>query len=143
FRASYTITQAGADRGEITTVARRTATVPDFPDAPRLTATVQRPALLPRIPRLATVATGMIGAETDDGDGLPDPGERLKYDITVTNDGNITALNVQPNDPGPTFNGTPGSGTMSAFTPEPVTLLPGETQVFTAYYTLTEQDIML
>lgn len=143
FRASYTITQADVDRGEITNVATVTATMPDFPDEPPLTATDQHTELLPRIPVINMVKTGMIDAETDDGDGLPDPGERLKYDITVTNDGNITALNVRPNDPGPTFNGTPGSGTMSAFTPEPVTLLPGEAQVFTAYYTLTEQDIML
>jgi uncharacterized repeat protein (TIGR01451 family) len=142
FTGSYTITQADVDRGEITNEATLTATTPDFPDGPPLTATDSHTELLPHSPMINMVKTGVIDAASDDGDGLPDPGELLKYDITVTNEGNITALNVQPNDPGPTFNGSPGTGTMGAFTPEKADLAPGTSQIFTAYYTLTEQDIM-
>src|SRR5690606_22346934 len=93
------------------------------------------------IPAISMVKTGAFDPETDDGDGLPDPGERIRFDITVTNDGNISALDVQPQDPGPTFDGKPGAGSMSPFKPDPMTLLPGQVQVFTAYYTLTAEDI--
>ena len=84
---------------------------------------------------------GSLDPQTDNGNGLPDPGERLRFDITVTNDGNVAALEVLPNDPGPTFNDKAGTGVMSPFTPGPSTILPGEKLVFTSYYTLTADDI--
>lgn len=143
YLASYTLTQADIDRGVIANIATVTASLPDYPDQPPVTDTSEHSELLPHIPAISMVKTGAFDPETDDGDGLPDPGERLRFDITVTNGGNISAFNVQPDDPGPTFDGQPATGMMTPFTPGPVTLLPGEVQVFTAYYTLSAEDIAM
>lgn len=141
FIASYTLTQADIDRGEISNTANVTASLPDYPDRPPLTATSSHTELIPHIPSINVSKTGAFDPETDDGDGLPDPGERLRFDISVINDGNVTALGVQVSDPGPTFDGKPGTGTMTPFPPQSADILPGETVVFTAYYTLTSEDI--
>lgn len=141
YSASYTLTQTDVDRGDIVNVANLSATLANYPSNPPIAETSNHNEPLPHIPAIGMVKVGAFDAATDDGDGLPDPGERIKFEITVTNDGNITAFNVQPNDPGPTFDGKKGTSTMSAFQPGPVTLLPGQSQIFTAYYTLTTDDI--
>ncbi|MEI2422217.1 hypothetical protein V6O07_18195, partial [Arthrospira platensis SPKY2] len=66
--------------------------------------------------------------------GVPVPfaynavGDVITYEFTVTNTGNVELTDVTVNDP------LPG---LSAIMPAPVTLLPGESQVFTATYTIT------
>ena len=141
FVASYTLTQEDVDSGIKENVATATASIVGYPDQPQLTASSDHTEPIPHIPSISMVKEGRFDPETDDGDGLPDPGERLRFDITVTNDGNITAFDVYPEDPGPTFDGQPGTGVMSPFTPGPSTILPGESVVFTAFYTLSTEDI--
>jgi len=137
--ASYTLTQADVDSGQKENVATFTANLVGRED--QVTATSDHQEPLPHIPAISMIKEGSFDPETDDGDGLPDPGERLRFDITVTNDGNVTAFNVEPKDPGPTFDGQPGTGVMTPFSPGPSAILPGESLVFTAYYTLTTEDI--
>ena len=80
------------------------------------------------------------GAVVDDGNGLAGPGDVIEYSFVVTNAGNVALDDVTPRDPGPTFNGVPGEGAMSAFSPAPVTLAPGESQTFTATYIPAQSD---
>jgi len=47
---------------------------------------------------------------------------------------------VAPSDPGPTFNGSAGTGSLGAFTPATATLAPGAFQNFTATYTISQLD---
>lgn len=77
-----------------------------------------------------------------------DAGDTVSYEFTVTNDGNVTLANVTPVDPGPTFNGETGTGTLSAFTVKDsdpavavATLAPGATETFVATYTLSDLDV--
>jgi uncharacterized repeat protein (TIGR01451 family) len=68
-------------------------------------------------------------------------GEDVTYSVTVENTGNVTLTGVAPTDPGPSFNGTAGTNSLSSFSPAPVTLAPGTSQVFTATYVLSQSDI--
>jgi len=68
-------------------------------------------------------------------------GDTITYQYTITNTGNITIDAVMPTDPGPTFNGAPAAGTLSAFSPASVSLAPNAMQVFTATYQLQQADV--
>ncbi len=68
-------------------------------------------------------------------------GETITYQYTVTNTGNITINNVTPTDSGPTFNGQPAAGTLSAFSPTSASISPSNNQVFTATYVLQQADV--
>ncbi|WP_425286841.1 DUF7507 domain-containing protein, partial [Nitratireductor soli] len=70
-----------------------------------------------------------------------EPGDTILYTFTVTNDGNVPASDVKPADPGPRFDGHAGTGSLSGFTPASADLAPGESQAFTATYTLSATDI--
>ncbi|WP_373396586.1 hypothetical protein V8V91_17740 [Algoriphagus halophilus] len=59
-------------------------------------------------------------------------GDVITYTFDVSNTGNVTWTDVTVSDP--------LSG-LSAITPGPVTLAPGENQVFTATYTITQSDM--
>ena len=72
---------------------------------------------------------------------LTDSGDTIIYSYTVNNTGNVPIENVTITDPGPTFNGNAGTGTLSAFSPGPVTIPAGNSQVFTATYTLSQLDV--
>ena len=81
-----------------------------------------------------TTASGASATATDGGD-------IITYSYLVTNTGNVTLTNVVPSDTGPTFNGTAGTATLSAFVPASATLAPGASQTFTATYTLSQTDV--
>ena len=73
---------------------------------------------------------------------LPDGGDIIVYTYTVENTGNVTITDIIINDVGPTFNGMPGTGTMSApITCTPMDLAPGESATCTATYTLSQADV--
>ncbi|MDZ5697794.1 hypothetical protein, partial [Chelativorans sp. M5D2P16] len=153
--ATHTLTQADIDAGLALAQVRAGggapdgSTVEDLSDDPGEAADVDLngddipddPVAvdLPRKGALSTVKGGVF--EDVDGNGAADPGDRLLYTVTVTNTGNVTLHDVAPHDEGPRFDGKPGTGTLSAFTPGPVTLAPKDTQDFTAAYTLTQADI--
>ena len=93
-----------------------------------------------------TVGTPTIasGAKADRADA----GDTIAYTITITNDGNVTLDGVAPNDPGPTFNGQSGTGTMGGFTVQgsspaasTASLAPGESAIFEASYTMSDLDV--
>ncbi len=72
---------------------------------------------------------------------IVDAGDTITYTYTVKNSGNVTLTSVTPTDVGPTFNSAAGTGTLGAFSPAPVTLAPGATQIFTATYTMSQLDV--
>ncbi len=86
-----------------------------------------------------TTGLGPNGSVTDAGD-------TITFTYVVKNNGNVTLNNVLPTDVGPTFNGTPGTLALGAFTPTtpsntlPITLAPGAQQTYTAVYTLSALD---
>lgn len=72
---------------------------------------------------------------------LTDAGDTITYSYTVNNTGNVPVENVTITDPGPTFNGNAGTGTLSAFSPTSATIPVSGSQVFTATYTLSQLDV--
>lgn len=48
----------------------------------------------PPAPRLALVATRLDAESNSGANGVPDPGETIRYGITLTNEGNLTASNL-------------------------------------------------
>lgn len=83
-----------------------------------------------------TIVKAVSAATTFDG-----AGDTITYQYTVSNTGNITINNVVPTDSGPTFNGAPAAGTLSAFTPASASIAPSTNQVFTATYVLDQEDV--
>ena len=81
-----------------------------------------------------TVANGTLTSVTDASD-------TITYTYTTRNTGNVTLTGVVPSDPGPTFNGAAGTGTLSSYNPTSATMAPGATQIFTATYTLSQADV--
>ncbi|WP_159589179.1 DUF7507 domain-containing protein [Chelativorans xinjiangense] len=81
-------------------------------------------------------------------DSFARAGDVIEYRVTIDNVGNITAKDVKPNDPGPTFGGKRGTSALSAFTledggPVPVAeLKPADAPVtFIATYVLSAEDV--
>jgi uncharacterized repeat protein (TIGR01451 family) len=88
---------------------------------------------------VSAIATVVLGANNS----ITDAGDTITYQYIVTNNGNVTINSVKPVDVGPKF-GTAqvaGTGTMGAFSPAPVSLMPGQAQTFTATYTLSTLDV--
>lgn len=130
FTADYTLTQADIDAGEVENIATATGTGPDG-------GTVDTPpgddtfVPAPRVPGL----TILKETDRDDDDGPVDVGDVITYTFTVENTGNVTMTGVTVDDPRLTAAGV-------SVSPGPVTLLPGDEQVFTAAYTVTTADIL-
>ncbi|WP_159593853.1 DUF7507 domain-containing protein [Chelativorans xinjiangense] len=82
------------------------------------------------------------GKESILPDGFVRAGDKIEYRVTIENVGNVTAKDVAPEDPGPSFNGKRGTGMLSAFKPASVaSLAPEDDAVFTAVYTLSQEDV--
>ncbi len=122
-----TATATGTYSGLTNSYGTSTNNVPVAPAAPALTIT--KTAAAP------TTALGSDATHTDSGD-------TITYTYLVKNTGNITMNGVAPVDPGPTFNGSAGTGSLGAFSPVTATLAPNATQTFTAVYTLTQLDVL-
>ena len=125
--ATYTLTQADIDAGEVTNTAGAVGTAPDGSPvtSPPSTATVpqqQAPALsLSKAVSPATVTKA---------------GERVTYTFTVTNTGNVSIHHVNAHEV--SFTGT---GKLSAIACPVTVLAPGEHTTCTATYTITQADI--
>jgi uncharacterized repeat protein (TIGR01451 family) len=136
FTATYQPTQGEIDAGRVENTATAIGTPPSG------TPIGSPPDSVVTLPEPASLVLQKTGLFSDvDGNGYASTGDTLTYTFTVTNDGGQTVKNVWPVDAGPTFNGKAAGGSLSRFSPEPVTLAPGESQDFTATYTLIQRDI--
>ncbi|TQD44398.1 DUF7507 domain-containing protein, partial [Marilutibacter aestuarii] len=141
--ATYTVTQADADAGEVpndaTVVTEAPPEVPTLPPeaCPAgstatncatgiVTPVVQRPAI-------STTKTATLSVDNATP-GVGNVGDVITYQVTATNSGNITLNDVTVTD---SFQG--GAPTTLACTP--ATLLPGEVATCDSYsHTITEDD---
>ncbi|WPR73990.1 gliding motility-associated C-terminal domain-containing protein [Algoriphagus sp. NG3] len=119
FQTTYAVSQAEVDAGSVTNIATATAVTPDGEQVED-TDNEQIRAL-------------QIGAievtKTSNPKFFNEAGEVITYTIVVTNVGNVTLEDVEVSDPLTNFDESIGA------------LVPGESQVFTTTYTLTQQDV--
>ncbi|MEQ4566698.1 hypothetical protein [Paenarthrobacter sp. CAP02] len=128
--ATYSITQADIDAGHVANAATTTGTPPTGPPVTPPPGTTDTPL---------TPAPAMEFSKTADASAVHDPsvaGDKIIYNFTAKNTGNVTLKNVSITDPmsglsalAYTWPGTPGE------------LLPGQSVTATATYSITLADI--
>lgn len=152
--ATHVLTQEEVDAGEVKNQATargeslKGTSVSDLSDDPENAEDLDQngdddpddPTIL-QLPQKLSLVLEKTGTFQGGQSGLAQPGNTILYTVTVTNDGTVTASDVQPHNPGPSFNGRPGTGSLSAFSPERAEIGPEESQAFTATYTLTRADV--
>ncbi|NYE95987.1 putative repeat protein (TIGR01451 family) [Psychromicrobium silvestre] len=128
--ATYTLTQADVDSGQVTNTAVAHGTPPSGPvvDSPPSSAAVP-----------GTLSPAMTFSKTADASAVTSPaqvGQLITYHFSSTNTGNTTLTGVVIND------GLAGLSPLTYTWPgTPGTLLPGQTVTATATYALTQADI--
>ena len=127
--ATYTLTQADVDAGEVANVATATGTPPNGDPVEN---TDEEIVDVPQNPVIEVVKSGAL-AEGSEGRA----GDTVEYEFTITNTGNVTLTEVTLDDPLPglseiEFGDWPG---------EAGVLAPGESVTATATYTLTQADV--
>ncbi|WP_158277250.1 DUF7507 domain-containing protein [Serinibacter arcticus] len=128
FTAIYTVTQADVDAGELTNTATATGTPPPGTELPPV------PPSEVTIPGTPSPALAVV--KSSDTEKVTRAGQVVTYSFVVTNTGNVTLNGVTPVET--QFSGT---GELGALTPAAVTLSPGESQTFSATYTVTREDL--
>lgn len=135
--ATYTLTQEDIDAGEI----ENSATASGFPPNNRPPVSSVPSQVTEPIPAMGALSIAKTGRYDDsNGDGHASAGDVITYQFEVTNTGNTTLSQVSPVDAGPSFDGIPAEAKLSGFTPRAATLAPRGRQLFTATYTLTQND---
>ena len=127
FTATYIITQADFDAG---VDIANTATLNTTPAGGTLPPTTADETVALVAPSPAATMTKTASDDTD-----VTAGQTITYDYVVTNTGDVTLTDVSVSD------SHSGSGSLSAITPATVDLAPGDSQTFTATYTVTQADI--
>ncbi|MGU3577003.1 SdrD B-like domain-containing protein [Brucellaceae bacterium C25G] len=148
FTATYAITEADIDAEQVINQATVKGTYGD-PTSPKdiedpsgPTIDTDEPTIVPVMPPLPELKIIKQGEWNDaNGNGYPEVGETLEFTFKVTNEGNALLNNVTVQDEGPLFAGNRGTNQLSAITPAPVSLNPGESQTFKATYVLSQADI--
>jgi uncharacterized repeat protein (TIGR01451 family) len=131
--ATYTVTQADVDAGQLTNTATATGTPPTGPAVTSPPSTVMVPA--DQLPALTV-------QKTADPMSVTAAGQTVTFSFTITNTGNVTLSGVVVNEGAFT-----GTGTLSALTytwPSPAApgvLIPGQHATATATYVVTQADI--
>jgi uncharacterized repeat protein (TIGR01451 family) len=132
YTATYTVEQADIDAGGVTNQARATGTDPndepvtDLSDDDSNLENEPTETPIGQDPAIAIIKTSSVG-------GTGAVNDVISYTFTVTNTGNVTLTGVTVTDP--------LSG-LSAIAPASVaSLAPGALEVFTATYTITQDDI--
>ncbi|MFJ4184962.1 hypothetical protein [Kitasatospora sp. NPDC089509] len=127
--ATYTVTQADVDAGNVTNAATATGTPPSGPPPVSPPSEIEVPS--PPNPAIALVKSAEEKSYGKTGDVL-------HYDFLVTNTGNVTLANVAVTETA--FSGT---GTKPAVTcPDAAkSLAPGGNVTCTATYTVTQADV--
>ncbi|WP_373396608.1 hypothetical protein V8V91_17825 [Algoriphagus halophilus] len=118
---NYTITQADLDRGEIVNTARAVGQDPDGNDIDDSDTVVSGGNPRPSIDVEKTVSAFGYSIE----------GEIIQYILTVKNNGNVNLDNAEVQDSKLGFNQAIGS------------LAPGQVEVYTVDYSVTQQDVDL
>ncbi|WP_438263946.1 DUF7507 domain-containing protein, partial [Algibacter lectus] len=136
FNASHTITQADLDAGEVVNSAIASGFDPcgtevsDVSDDPSTTdpndATV---TVLEQTPSMSLEK--VVTFNDENADGIPQEGETLTYNFTVSNTGNVSLTNISISDPLITVNGGP------------IDLVPtgSDATTFFGNYTITQSNI--
>lgn len=148
FTATYAISEADIDAEKVVNQATVKGTYgdpttpKDIEDPSGPTVETDEPTIVPVMPPLPELKIIKKGEWNDaNGNGYPEVGETLEFTFDVTNKGNALLNNVTVQDEGPLFAGKRGTNQLSAITPAPVTLKPGESQTFKATYVLSQADI--
>ncbi len=125
--ASYTVTQTDVDAGQIANTATVDAEDPD--DNP-VTDTDDELAILEQNPSI-DLAKSLQSNADEDGSGDVSLNDTLTYEFVVTNDGDVSLINVALDDP---LTGGPVTCPQN-------TLAPAESMTCTATYIVTQADI--
>ncbi|MFI6423644.1 hypothetical protein [Promicromonospora sp. NPDC050880] len=128
--ATYTLTQADVDSGEVANTATATGTPPgDTPPPTSPPSTVEVPS---------TPAPGLEVVKTSDTEKITEVGQEVVYSFEVTNTGNVTLTDVEVDD-----SDFSGSGELSPVEcpQEAGSLAPGATVTCTASYVVTQADL--
>ncbi|SDS60585.1 conserved repeat domain-containing protein [Streptomyces sp. TLI_053] len=127
--ATYAVTQADIDAGQVTNSATATGTPPTGPPVttPPSSATVTA-TQAPAITIVKSVDPGTVGAA----------GQAVAYAFLVTNTGNVTLTNVSVSETAFSGTGTPPVITCPAGA---ASLAPGASVTCTAPYTVTQADV--
>uniref|UniRef100_UPI003F498EDD DUF7507 domain-containing protein n=1 Tax=Aequorivita sediminis TaxID=3073653 RepID=UPI003F498EDD len=141
YEASYTITQADIDAGEVVNQATATGTAPDqstVSDVSGSTIGNDDPTIIDlcQKPEIAIVKTGVFNDEN--GDACANVDETITYTFTVTNLGNVSLSDIIVDDP---LLGGPLAGPISGDTDGDGELDVTETWIYEASYTITQADI--
>ena len=129
--ATYSVTQADVDNGQVDNTATATGTPPTGPPV-----TIDDPETVPveQDPSIA-LAKSLSSNADEDGSGTVTLGDTLTYSFVVTNDGTVTLSNVSVTDPLPGLSGltcVPVAGS---------SLAPTETMTCSATYVVTQADV--
>ena len=141
YSANYSITQTDIDTGSVSNQATVTGTsangtdVSDLSDDNSPTENDPTQTTLCQAPGIALIKTGTFNDENTNG--CSDVGETITYTFTVTNVGNTVLINTILNDP--MLGGTIALN--SGDTDNDSQLDVGETWIYTANYSLTQNDI--
>lgn len=128
--ATYTLTQADVDSGELTNTATAGGTPPgDTPPPTSDPSTVTVPS---------TPAPGIEVVKTSDTEEISEVGQEVTYSFEATNTGNVTLTDVVIDD-----SDFSGSGELSAVVcpDEAASLAPGQSVTCTATYAVTQADL--
>ena len=132
--AEYTLTLADIDAAMVSNTATTAGDPPgDVPPPPEAVSS----AMVPIVPEPSLAVVKSVSASPSNVVA----GTSITYTYEVSNSGNVTIDNVAPTDLGPSFNGIPGTNSLSAYTPVLADLAPGESQTYTATYVLSQQDL--
>lgn len=127
--ATYEVTQADVDSGELTNTATATGTTPSGDP-------------VTSAPSTSTLSTdpqpALTVVKTSDADRLTEVGQAVTYSFVVTNTGNVTIADVAVDEG--EFTGNGELPTVSCPS-EDITLAPGESVTCTAGYTVVAADL--
>ena len=149
FSATYTITQADIDAGDVSNTATVTADSPsgtdDVTDTSSATGTGDSATVTPLTRAPAITVTKSVAHTDSDSDGAVSLGDTLTYTITAENTGNVTLKGVAVEEDFARQDGTPLSPALPALTftsgSDMNTLLPGAVGVLSFAHVVTQEDV--
>jgi len=128
FTATYVVTQADVDAGQIDNTATAVGTPPIGPDVTDMDSEMVSIAQMPVI----QLEKYLSDNADEDVSGTVSLGDTLTYSFKVTNADNVTLTDVDVTDPLPGLSDITGGAT---------TLASGEMTIFTATYVVTQADV--